>query len=126
VSRRVLVPVLALAALAAAGCREDPVPRPAGALAGDVRAGFEAMEAYGCGACHIYPGAGRDGDAWVGPPLDNWARRSYIAGYLVNNQPNLVDWITDPDSIRPGTAMPDLGVTQTDAVDMAAYLLSLE
>jgi cytochrome c len=114
------------AVLALSACREEPVSRPPAAIAGDVRAGFAAMEAYGCGGCHVYPGAGRDGDAWVGPPLDHWARRSFIAGYLPNNQPNLIAWILDPDSIRPGTAMPDLGVTETDARDMAAYLLSLE
>lgn len=119
--------VLAMAlVLALASCRDEPQTRPAAALDGDVRAGSEAMEAYGCGACHVYPGAGRDADAYVGPPLDKWSHRSFVAGYLPNNQPNLVLWIMDPDSVRPGTAMPDLAVSETDARDIAAYLLSLE
>lgn len=111
--------------LALAGCRDEPVTRPAGAAAGDVRAGLRAMEDYGCGACHVYPRGGREAEAFVGPPLDSWSRRAFIAGYLPNNQRNLVAWILDPDSIRPGTAMPDLGVSEIEARDMAAYLLSL-
>lgn len=123
-----LKPGVAMAALALAlvACRDEPQVRPPGAVTGDVNGGFVAMEAYGCGACHVYPGGGRDAEAYVGPPLDKWSRRSFIAGYLPNTQPNLVLWITDPDSMRPGTAMPDLGVSATDARDIAAYLLSLE
>lgn len=118
---------LALAAvLLAAACGGRPQSRPRAAGLGDVRAGIAAMEAYGCGSCHVYPGAGRGSDAYVGPPLDRWARRSFIAGSLPNSQANLVRWILDPQALRPGTAMPELGVTETDALDIAAYLLSLE
>lgn len=118
--------VVAVLTLGLVACGDPPVSRPPAALEGDVRAGAAAMEAYGCSACHSYPGAGGDADAYVGPPLDRWSRRSFIAGYLPNNQPNLTDWIMDPDGLRPGTAMPDLGVSETDARDMAAYLLSLQ
>ena len=121
-----LVAILAALALGLVGCRDEPQVRPPGAVTGDVNGGFAAMEAYGCGACHVYPRGGRDAEAYVGPPLDKWSHRSFVAGYLPNNQPNLVLWIMDPDSIRPGTAMPDLGVDETDARDIAAYLLSLE
>jgi cytochrome c len=116
---------LTVLALLLGGCGDQPASRPPGALDGDVRAGAEALERYGCGACHVYPGAGRDGDSYVGPPLDRWSQRSFIAGYLPNNQPNLQAWIMDPERYRPGTAMPDLGVNETDARDIAAYLLSL-
>lgn len=62
----------------------------------------------------------------MGPPLVSWSRRSYIAGALPNNEENLVRWMTDPQEIEPGTAMPDLGVDEIEARDIAAYLLSLE
>ncbi|PRY20191.1 hypothetical protein CLV70_12572 [Pseudosporangium ferrugineum] len=32
----------------------------------------------------------------------------------------------DPQAVEPGTAMPDLGVTSTDARDIAAYLFTLD
>jgi cytochrome c1 len=35
-------------------------------------------------------------------------------------------WIREPRSVDPKTAMPDLGVTQADTKDIAAYLLTLK
>lgn len=122
---RILGPVVvAVIALVGAGCRDDPAPRPPGADVGDPAAGAEAIEAYGCGACHRIPDV-RRADSLVGPPLDGWGHRTFIAGTLANDLDNLVIWIQDPDSVEPGTAMPDLGVTDADARDIAAYLLAL-
>lgn len=113
------------AAIAVAGCRQDPAPRPPGASVGDPTAGALAIDAYGCGACHSIPGI-EDADSFVGPPLHNWSERSFIAGTLPNDLPNLVAWIQDPDGVEPDTAMPDLGVSEADARDIAAYLLTLD
>lgn len=115
----------ALVLLAAAACREQPAPRPPAAAGGDVRGGAAAIRAYGCGSCHTIPGI--DGaDGLVGPPLTSWRHRSFIAGTLPNSAENLARWIVRPEAVRPGTAMPDLGVTEADARDIAAYLLTLE
>ena len=56
------------------------------------------------------------------PPLGRFYERSYIAGRLPNTWQNLISWIQDPQKIEPGAAMPNLGVTQDEAYDMAAYL----
>ena len=48
-----------------------------------------------------------------------------IAGELANTPDNMVRWLRNPKSIDPLTAMPDLGVTERDARDMAAYLATL-
>lgn len=122
-SLRIVAAALALVVLATS-CRDLPDSRPPGAGTGDVDAGAEAIEAYGCGSCHTIPGI-PDADALVGPPLTSWGHRSFVAGTLPNNFDNLVTWIRDPDEVRPGTAMPDLDVTEADARDVAAYLLSL-
>lgn len=111
-------------ALLLAGCRDDPAPRPPGTDVGDPAAGATAIEAYGCGACHAIPGV-RGADSLVAPPLDGWGHRSFIAGAVANDFDNLVAWIQDPDTVEPGTAMPDVGVTDADARDIAAYLLDL-
>ena len=60
---------------------------------------------------------------YVGRPLGDLARRKFIAGHLPNNQQNLVRWIRNPQSVDPETAMPMQGVSETDALDMSAYLL---
>lgn len=113
------------AALAVAGCASLPPRRSQEVPQGDPAFGRQALIDYGCVACHAIPGV-PGADAYVGPPLDRFGRRSYIAGALVNNQDNLVRWIMSPQEIEPGTAMPDLGVTESDAVNMSAYLLSLD
>jgi cytochrome c1 len=52
------------------------------------------------------------------------AKRSLIAGSLPNTQDNLVRWIRNPQAIDPHTAMPAMGVSERDALDISAYLLS--
>lgn len=115
----------AVAALTVVGCGTLPIARPATVSAGEPEFGREALADYGCVACHHIPGV-PGADAYVGPPLDKFGLRSYIAGTLTNDQPNLVRWIMDPQEVEPGTAMPDLGVSREDAVNMSAYLLSLD
>jgi cytochrome c oxidase assembly factor CtaG len=105
-----------------AGCQE---PWTAAALTGgDPSHGESAMRKYGCYTCHTIPGVvGARGT--VGPPLTAFAGRGYIAGYLPNNGDNLMAWIQHPQRFRWPTAMPDLGVTEADARDIAAYLYTL-
>jgi cytochrome c len=86
--------------------------------------GRALLRHYECWACHRIPGvAGATAD--IGPPLDDVGRRAYLAGVLPNGRANMARWIEKPQSIKPGSAMPDQGVTPADAQDMAAYLLRL-
>ena len=64
-------------------------------------------------------------DARVGPSLEGIAQRKYIAGRLPQSGDSLVAWIRSPKSFKPETLMPDLGVSHAHALDMAAYLLTL-
>jgi cytochrome c2 len=109
---------VALLVLAACHRREER-----GNVNGDWRRGRELMTRYGCGACHVIPGVGIQGQ--VGPPLNRMAARAYIAGRLPNTPQDMIQWIRFPRSVDPGTAMPDLGVNDRDARDMAAYLYTL-
>jgi cytochrome c len=110
-----------------AGCASLPVGRPPQAEAGEPEFGRQALLDYGCVSCHAIPGVSTAGsESFVGPPLVKWGQRSYIAGVLVNDQDNLVRWLMDPQEVEPGTAMPDLGVSQEDALNMSAYLLALD
>jgi len=60
----------------------------------------------------------------VGPYLGGLGERQVIAGRLPNTASDLEHWIQDPQGVSPGTAMPYMGVTDTDAADIAAYLYS--
>jgi cytochrome c len=91
---------------------------------GDPARGIVALRAQGCGGCHVIPGLPETRGA-VGPPLAGLATRTYIAGRLTNGPLNLVAWIRTPRSVDPGTLMPDLGVSERQARDMAAYLYAV-
>ena len=59
----------------------------------------------------------------IGPNLANVGARSYIAaGTLKNTDENLAHWIRDPQGIKKGVLMPNLGVNAEDAKALAAYL----
>lgn len=92
---------------------------------GDVERGKRLIGAYGCGACHTVPGV-REASGKVAPPLNFFSRRGYIAGKVANVPGALIGWIMSPDSVEPGTAMPDLDVSEEDARDIATYLYTLE
>jgi len=82
------------------------------------------LGAYGCGACHSIPGVpGATGR--VAPPLTDWGSRTTILGLMPNTPERLVQWIVDPEALRPGTTMPAIGVSREDALQMAAYLYTL-
>ena len=112
--------------LALGGCIEMPQERVVvqETTAGNSEAGRLALASYGCNACHHIPGVSGP-TAYVAPPLDAWAERSYIAGTLPNEPEYLKQWIRFPQAIEPGTAMPNLDVTDEDAGNMAAYLYTL-
>ncbi len=91
---------------------------------GDVDRGKVAIARYGCGSCHSIEGiTGAQGD--VGPSLDGFAQRVEIAGKLSNQPDNLIRWIRQPQQVSPGNGMPDLGVSERDGRDTAAYLYTL-
>lgn len=87
-------------------------------------AGPRLLAQYQCASCHAIPDVpgGRGG---VGPPLERFGLRSYISGQWPNDAATLARWIAEPQALVPGTAMPDMGVSDADARAMAAYLLSL-
>jgi cytochrome c len=91
---------------------------------GDPSLGEDLLRGYTCGGCHVIPGVSA-ADGQVGPPLNDWASRSYIAGAVWNTPENLMRFIMDPAAIEPGTSMPDLDVREDQARHMTAYLFSL-
>jgi cytochrome c1 len=107
------------------GCRGGQQTKDYAVRAGGNAArGKELIQTYGCGSCHTIPGI-YTARGVVGPPLMFFSRRTMIAGELPNSPDNLVLWIRNPKTVEPGTAMPDLGLTDYEAHDVAAYLYTL-
>jgi cytochrome c len=109
---RVLLAV-ASAGLLHSACSTEPV-----------RIGRDLIDGFGCGSCHVIPGASA-ATGTIGPSLEGVGARAYIAGSLTNTHDNLTLWIMSPQQIHPGTAMPDLGVTEEQAEAIATYLRTL-
>lgn len=105
----------------------EALPRQAAARVerGTVDAGKQAVKQYLCATCHQIPGV-VGAFRHVGPPLNGIAHRKYIAGILPNTPENMVGWLKNPQHFDPLSAMPDLGVTDQHARDMAAFLYTLE
>src|SRR6185437_441906 len=76
----------AAALLGLTACASDnPSPVPGG----DVDRGRAAIQAVGCGACHVIGGV-PNANGLVAPPLTNVAQRSIIAGELPNTPENMM------------------------------------
>jgi mono/diheme cytochrome c family protein len=70
-------------------------------------------ERYGCHSCHAIGDSG----GIVGPELDR-------AGFRLNAA-WVYRWIKYPQAMKPGTKMPNLGVSDDDALAITAYLGTL-
>ena len=115
-----LVPLAALALLG--GCRDDDEgPLIPGA---NLQRGATLIAEIGCGACHTVPGV-RGAHGRIGPSLAHIATQSIIAGFLPNAPSNMITWVMAPQSVRPGSVMPDMELSEHDARDIVAYLYTL-
>lgn len=120
---RVLTIMVAAVSAMLAACGDEPQPRRV--AGGDIDTGRRLVEQYQCASCHVIPGAA-GASSRAGPALAGFGKRSYIAGRIPNTPDGLIAWLIDPPARKPGTMMPDLGVSETEARHMAAFLYTLQ
>ena len=106
------------------------------ALGPQEQQGVQVILQRGCGSCHTItniPGASGTIGPNLGPHDDVPAlsKRPLIATYPNGTVPNnsvdeLAKWIADPPSLKPGTAMPKLGLSPDEAAAAAAYLYTIQ
>jgi cytochrome c oxidase subunit 2 len=99
--------------------------RQTGALArptsGEAARGAEIFESRTCANCHAVEGTARAPN--VGPNLSRFSDRETIGAGVVENTPdNLERWLSAPQSIKPGSFMPDLKLTDQQVRALIAYL----
>ncbi len=76
----------------------------------------------GCMGCHSLQ-AVKAPKGLIGPNLANVGSRSHIAaGWLRNTDENLERWIREPQTVKKGVLMPNLGVTEEESKALRAYL----
>ena len=77
-----------------------------------------------CASCHMIRGTSAAG--LVGPDLTHVASRSTLASAEIPNRPAwLAAWIRNPQAIKPGDRMPDLGLSASQVNALVTYLDSL-
>jgi cytochrome c oxidase subunit II len=96
----------------AAGAAPDPA----------YAAGEKLFQAKGCVGCHSLNAVNAP-KGMIGPNLANVGARSYIgAGSFKNTDETLARWIQNPQAMKKGVLMPNLGVTPEEAKSLVAFL----
>ncbi len=94
-----------------------PAPQDPGYAAGE-----KLFLAKGCVGCHSLTAVDAP-KGMIGPNLANVGARSYIgAGSFKNTDETLARWIQNPQAMKEGVLMPNLGVTAEEAKSLVAYL----
>jgi cytochrome c oxidase subunit 2 len=97
------------------------VPEP-GTKAAEGKRIFESSACIGCHTIAGGPAQGR-----VGPDLTHFASRSTFAGSLFERtDENVAAWLRNPPGQKPGSKMPNLGLSESEIEALVAYLQSLE
>jgi cytochrome c oxidase subunit 2 len=98
------------------------LPAPA---SDSVAKGRELFLKTSCINCHSVSGTVANG--LFGPDLTHMMSRDTIAsGAAANTHENLVQWIRNPDSLKPGSLMPAMNLSEQDLQAVTAYLESLQ
>ena len=85
--------------------------------------GQDVFEAH-CGGCHSVRGTDAAGDQ--GPDLSHlMARASLAAVSLPNDHQGLARWISDPQSVKPGSLMPAPQLSGAELAQVQSYLETL-
>jgi len=101
--------------------QERPAVAP---VSGRAAAGHALFMNAQCASCHTIAGTPAQGT--VGPDLTHVASRTTLAANEIRNTPSeLAAWIRNPQKIKPGTRMPDLGLSAPQIADLVAYLREL-
>jgi cytochrome c oxidase subunit II len=102
--------------------QRDTAVTPTDSLA---KRGQEVFLASSCVMCHAI--SGTPAGSRIGPDLTHFAsRRTIAAGTLLNNRGNLMGWISNPQTIKPGVKMPPSQLQPPDLLALAAYLETLK
>lgn len=107
-------------------------PWPAPAAAGDAGRGKQLVDSIGCMGCHIAQDTVRDdkGVVRVAKRDDFPLERHFgfnLTGVGTKTNPNWVfNWVKNPKAYDPNAPMPSLRLSDAEAADITAYLMTLQ
>jgi cytochrome c oxidase subunit 2 len=91
----------------------------------DSTSGAQLFTSLQCASCHQIRGTSAHG--YVGPDLTHLASRGQLAAAEIPNTRSwLRRWIANPQAIKPGARMPDLGLSSAQLTRVVSYLETLK
>lgn len=88
-------------------------------------AGYKYVTSGPCSSCHAIAGTPANGT--VAPDLTHLAsRRTIAAGAMPMSVGNLYGWVEDPQSLKPGSHMPTIGLEPKQLHAVVSYLETLK
>ena len=107
--------------------QEQPASNPSNSLG---QKGQQVFLSSGCPFCHMIRGLDDTDivrtDVRLGPDLTHLQSRMTIAAAtLPNNSGNLAGWISDAQTIKPGSLMPKMNISSQNLQYLLAYLQTL-
>ncbi|HET8577266.1 MAG TPA: cytochrome c oxidase subunit II [Methylomirabilota bacterium] len=101
--------------------QQAPPVEPSDPLA---QQGKQIFASSACVGCHTIKGVAA---GQIGPDLTHFGSRKVFAGGMMAVTPeNVTKWVEKPEHMKPGSRMPDLGMSGDQGKALAAYLLSLK
>ncbi|MEP6693247.1 MAG: cytochrome c oxidase subunit II [Chloroflexota bacterium] len=90
------------------------------------KVGRELFFSLACVGCHTIKGTTAAGK--IGPELTHLMSKKSIAGGVLApvNEENLTKWVSNPPAVKPGTLMPNLGLSQQQVHDIVLFLQTLK
>jgi cytochrome c oxidase subunit II len=108
----------------AAWVKQQQAPANQNPLTGAAAEGQTVFMHSACINCHTIAGTVATGR--FGPDLTHLASRDTIASGPIQNTPeNLRQWVSDPNSMKPGVLMPSMHLNDHDLDVITAYLTTL-
>lgn len=102
--------------------QQRPAREPAGA---EALAGKQVIQSVGCGSCHAIRGTTLK--STFGPDLTHFGSRGGIAAYTLKNTPeSLLQWIQNPQVVKPECKMPLIPLPPQQQRQLVAYLEELK
>lgn len=103
-------------------------PKPVDSTDALILAGYQAFTKirqpvnHSCITCHTIQGVS---GGLIGPNLTHMGSRTTIAGATIpNTNAGLARWLHDPPAAKPGSIMPNIGLTNDEIAALVAYLHS--
>ena len=90
------------------------------------KVGRELFLSLACAGCHTIKNTTARGK--IGPELTNLMSKKNIAGGALSpvNEETLTRWISNPPAVKPGTLMPNLGLSEQQVHDIVLFLQTLK